>query len=253
MGRGFAARASTVIRMSDIILEIVDARFAEATRNRQLERKAVAQEKTLIVVANKVDLAEEQKIRAEKQRIMQEFPCILMSAKERKGKKRLLQEIGKASHGESVVVGVIGYPNTGKSSIVNLLKGKKSARTSRKAGFTRGEQEIKISETLSVIDTPGVIPVKERDEFKLFLVGAKNTQDLKDREFAAEKLAELLLKEKPGLLEKVYGIKAKECGEVLEELAFKRNRLLKGGNPDTEAAARILLEDWTKGRLAGKS
>ena len=250
MRKGFASRVRRVVDQADIVLEVVDARFPEQTRNFLMEKRIVKTGQAIVVILNKSDLISAAQAKKAKAVITKEFPCVFMSAKERSGKKRILAEIGKATKGKEIRVGVVGYPNTGKSSIINLMKGKKVASTSRKAGFTRGEQLIRISENVMLIDTPGVIPAEERDEFALFLVGSKNAQDLKDHELVAVKLLEYLAAEKPKALKKRYGFaKVVDAESALEEIALHRKRLSKGGKPDLAAAARILLEDWGKGKL----
>lgn len=247
MGRGFASRVNRVIWQSDIVIEVVDARFPEETRNSALETKVIESGKKLIVAINKADLVSKERAKRAKRGISKPAVCVFLSAKDKKGINRIMREIGIAK-GKTAVVGVIGYPNTGKSSLINALKGKKVARTSKRAGFTRGEQLVRLNQEVMLVDSPGVIPFGERDEFRLFLVGAKNVQDLSDKEFAALKLIEFIQKNNPKELKKKYGIVGK--GEkVLEEIAIKRKKLSTGAVPDLNAAARIILEDWSKGKL----
>ncbi len=250
MGKGFTARVKRVISEADIILEVVDSRFPQETRNHWMEQTIVEKKKKLIIIANKADLVSVEKVRRVKRKLAKEFPCVFVSAKERFGKKKLLEEIGKASHKKEIKIGIIGYPNTGKSSITNMLRGKKVAKTSRKAGFTRGEQLIRINAKTTLIDTPGVIPADESDEFSLFLVGSKNPQDLSDHELIALKLIEFLARESPGALEKRYGVELPaEPENVLEQIAVNRKKLAKGGTPNLNSAARLILEDWGRNKI----
>ena len=250
MGMGFALRVNRIIGQSDIVLEVVDARFPAETRNATIEDRIRKARKKLIIVLNKSDLVRKEKVEKTKTDIGKEFACVFVSAKDRFGKKKVMEEIGKAARGKRVVVGVIGYPNTGKSSLINLLKGRRAALTSKKAGFTRGEQFVRVSEHFMLVDSPGVIPTEERDEFKLFLLGAKNPQNLEDKELAAIKLVEFLQRELPSALEARYGVSGTGSGEeVLEKIALKRKKLLKGGKADLPATARIVLEEWAKNIL----
>ena len=249
MKQGFASRVRQVIKQADVILEIADARFAEQTRNNALEKRVAASGKRLVVVLNKSDLIGPSQVRRAKAIVRKEFPCIFVSAKDRSGKSRILEEIGKAKGSGKVTVGIVGYPNTGKSSIINLLRGRKAAPTSRKAGFTRGERIVRINENISLVDTPGVIPVEERDSFSLFLMGAKNPQDLEDKQLGAIQLIDFLSINSPKAIKALYGVSGKDPETVLEKIALKRKRIAKGGVPDLEAAARIVLEDWAKGKL----
>ena len=247
MGKGFASRVNRVIWHSDIVIEVVDARFPEETRNSDLEKKVVDSGKKLIVAINKSDLVSKERAKRAKRGVSKPAVCVFLSAKDRKGIMRLMREIGIAGKGKSVV-GIIGYPNTGKSSVINALKGRRVALTSKKAGFTKGEQLVRLNQEIMLVDSPGVIPFNERDEFKLFLVGAKNVQNLGDKELVALKLIEFIQKNSPGELKKKYGVVGR--GEkALEEIAVKRKKLSKGGAPDTNAAAGVVLEDWSRGKL----
>ena len=88
-------------------------------------------------------------------------PNIAISCKERTGIKDLrdlLKKLSRKIDSDKVFVGVIGYPNTGKSSLLNILVGKSSAGVGSDAGFTKGLQKIKLTEKIVLIDSPGVIP-----------------------------------------------------------------------------------------------
>ena len=123
---------------------------------------------------------------------------------------------------EKYTVGIIGYPNVGKSTLINSLAGKGKGRvaTSRKAGLTRGMSKVKITEGVYLIDSPGIIPRENQDEFDLFLVDSKNPNQLKDLEKNALKLITHTGIEK---ICKIFEIKyKKEMGEE-EHLKKLRN------------------------------
>jgi len=171
-----------------------------------------------------------------------------ISAKERKGLRKLRQVLGMASKklGREIQVAVVGYANTGKSSLISALKGKQSARVSPKPGFTRGAQLIRISKTVVLIDSPGVIP-REEDEKTLVVKGSLDVTKVKDPEGAVFQLIS-----RTGLqpIATHYGLG--ECADewkLLELLAKKWNFLLKAGEFDTNRAARRLLRHWQKGEI----
>jgi ribosome biogenesis GTPase A len=138
------------------------------------------------------------------------------------------------------VIGVIGYPNVGKSSLINALKGKGSAKTSSEAGYTKAKQYLKVSKDILMMDTPGVIPKQETKD--LVLIGAKNPSNIPDPDLAVMELME----QKPEFFQKKYNIEIKDKEKAIEEIAIKLNLKKKGGLPDIDRASRKILQDWLK-------
>ncbi len=232
-----------VIRESDVLLEVVDARMVDESRNEEIEQKVKQAGKTLIYVLNKCDLVEKNKLNRFKQQLK---PCVFVSATERLGTGFLRREIMKHAPNDKFKVGVLGYPNTGKSSIINALKGRAAAPTAPISGHTKGVQIIRISKKMYLLDTPGVFPYKEKDEAKHARIAAKTFTNLKDPEGSAMEL----IKEFPFPIENYYGVNhTPDPEEILEAIAVKLKRLRKGGVPDLNAAARIILQDWQKGKI----
>ena len=97
-------------------------------------------------------------------------PNLFLSSKEKSGYvnlKRLIKIESKRLKQEFVNIGVIGYPNTGKSSLINFITGKSAVKTSSEAGYTKGMQKIKLSKGLYLIDTPGIIPILEKTSISI--------------------------------------------------------------------------------------
>ena len=245
---GYRDMVKGIISDCDIVLEIIDARFPEKSRNLDMEQYIEKEKKELIIVINKSDLIS--KRNAERIKNILGGRTVFVSATKRKGVARLRIGIGKIAADRQVKIAVIGYPNTGKSSIINMLKGSRAARTSSTAGFTRGKQYVRVSGRMLLIDSPGVIPFNENDEMLMSLLNAKNPQHLKDLEGTGVEMAEYLLRTQPETLQKHYGIEKRDGEEFLEELARKRNKLLKGARPDINAAARIFIDDFQQGKIA---
>ena len=105
-----------------------------------------------------------------------------------------------------------------------------------------------------MIDSPGVIPFEERDEVLLAVLSAKSAEKLKDAVSAAEKIIEILKESNPKALEKFYSIQIeeKDSEKIMEEIALKKGRLLKGGIADLEAIAKQIILDWQKGKIGKK-
>ena len=251
-----------IIQVSDIILQVLDARFIEETRNRNLEREIKKQKKKIIFVLNKSDLVLKLKTKPK--------PSVLISCTKRKGArelraliqieaKKLKKKTGKVLKGakikdseeEKITIGVIGYPNTGKSSVINLLVGKPKTKTAAEAGFTKNIQKIRLSKDIQLLDSPGVIPKEEysgEDKDALAQhtkVGGRSYSQVKDPELVVSKL----IGEYPQI-EKFYKIDAEGDAETLiTELGKQKGFLKKGGEIEENKTARLILKDWQEGKI----
>ncbi len=273
-----------VVRISDIVLEILDARFIEETRNLKVEEDVLSQGKVLVYVLNKSDLIDVKKmedglpkwmrpyvfvsatknygLKDLKSRIRIEAKRILSKRKNIKIEiKPIKKKVVKSNEANEVVkdlkskkrihVGVIGYPNVGKSSVINFITRRGVAKTAKQAGFTRGMQKIRMSENILILDTPGVIPENMYStESKSFAqnvkVGARTYSDVKE----PENVLFYLMKDYSDEIEKYYGIDAGGDVEVLiEKLGRKRGHLGKGGKIDADRTSRIILRDWQEGKI----
>ncbi len=292
-----------VVRISDIVLEILDARYIEETRNLELEKNIVENGKLLIYVINKSDLVDRKKVEASLPKWMK--PYVFISAtsgvgyNELKGRvkmeaKRIVREreavedktesklnkdgskkkqvIFELASKKRIHVGVVGYPNVGKSSVINFITRKSAAKTAKQAGFTKGMQKIKMSEGILILDTPGVIPLdKYSTESKSFAqdvkVGGRTYSDVKDPEdvvyylmsapepkdadnvSAEEKKAIAEAEKNSKKILKFYGFSDLDVEEFIEELGKKKGFLGKGGKVDVDRTARVILRDWQEGGI----
>jgi len=233
----------SVIQKSNVILEILDAAHIEDTRNQEIEDKVIEKNKILIFVVNKIDTVDNVHAKGLKN-------CVLVSTKEHIGIGRLREKIMIEAKRHGIMkplVGVVGYPNVGKSSIINALRGRKAAKTSKKSGFTVGLQNIKGGSSIMLIDSPGVIPYGEKDDIKHVNAQIKNPESIKDPVGTVIQI----IRDNPGKLEQFYGIKVNDTeGEVIiESIATHKHILKKGGMPDTERMAMFILKDIYKGNL----
>ena len=239
------------IEHADIILEVLDARFISKTRNQEIEKTIKKEGKLIIYVFNKSDLVDVNKI---KRNIELEHlsPHLFFSSKVRKHSsnlRNLLKRESKKINKESINIGVIGYPNTGKSSLIKSLAMKSKIRISSESGYTKGAQKIKISDGLYLIDTPGIIPPEEKKsamEEKLSQIGAIDWDKTKNPELAIHGL----MRENPGVLEKNYKIEAEGDSEILiEELGKKLRFFRKKNLVDEIRTAKKILRDWQEGKI----
>ena len=154
----FWGLVNSVIREADILLLVLDARLVTESRNIEIERKIREAGKPLVYVVSKSDLTDKEEAKRAASDLK---PMVLFSAKDYRGVRQLRKAIvieAKRRGKEEITVGVLGYPNVGKSSLINALKGRGSAGTSPLSGYTRGLQKIRLSRKIMLIDTPGVIP-----------------------------------------------------------------------------------------------
>ncbi len=239
-----------VIQQSDVLLEVLDSRLPELTRNPEVEEKVKAAGKKLILVLNKCDLIGQKTAEKEKKRMSKEYPVVFLSTKQHQGTKLLREAILMKEEKPEVTVGVLGYPNTGKSSLINVLKGRKAASTSAHAGHTRALQRIRVTNRIMMLDSPGVIPFEEKDEVKHVLIGAKMFSDIKNPDVSACELIGYLNTNFPNLLSSFYSVEGSDDSfTFLEQIAVKRNLKSPGDVFDTDKAARLVLQDWQLGKI----
>ncbi|AEH24717.1 GTPase [Pyrococcus yayanosii] len=238
-----------VIEEADIVVEVVDARDPIGTRNRKLERMVLESGKRLLIVMNKADLVPKEW--AEEYKRRSELPVVFISARERKGTgilrrelKKLAREIGK----EKVKVALIGYPNVGKSTIINVLKGKHAVGTAPIPGYTKGKQLIRLTRRLWLLDTPGVVPIDDFDE--LVIKGGFPADKIEEPVKPALKLISRILETRKEAITEKFGIKEFESEEeILRKIGERRGLIKAGGEVDLEETARWFLREWQTGRF----
>jgi len=242
-----------VMRESDVLLLVMDSRIPSLTRNEEIEYRVKKYGKELIYVLNKCDLANQKDLEKLKKELGN---CVFVSTTQHHGITKLREAImrtgkpiAKANERDKIIVGVIGYPNTGKSSVINFLRGGAAAKTSPYSGFTKGYQFVNAGNHILLIDTPGVISYSDKDEANNALTGGKDFSKVKEPDLAAMNLIKFL----EGKVEKYYGVEPgeDEC-ETLDKIAIKQKRLIKGGKPDTMLTARMILKDWQQGKITFK-
>jgi len=256
-----------IVDTSDIILEVLDARYPEQTRNPEIEQEIKQQNKQIIYVLNKSDLTTTQKLKKFKYinpkiaiscirriKIRDLRDLIKRTAKKvDKIETRTLKgnKIIESKDEKRIKVGVIGYPNTGKSSVLNLLAGKKAAGVGSDAGFTKGIQKIRLTESIVLLDTPGVIPDNQYSTTKKdkiaehTIFGGKSYTQVKEPEMVIHNM----MKRFPEILQKHYKIKAKSSEHLIERLGREKGFLKKGNQVNEDKVARQILKDWQMGEI----
>uniref|UniRef100_A0A8C3RSX8 Nucleolar GTP-binding protein 2 n=1 Tax=Chelydra serpentina TaxID=8475 RepID=A0A8C3RSX8_CHESE len=161
---------------------------------------------------------------------------------------QLLRQFGKLhTDKKQISVGFIGYPNVGKSSVINTLRSKKVCNVAPIAGETKVWQYITLMRRIFLIDCPGVVYPSEDSETDIVLKGVVQVEKIKSPE---DHISAVLERAKPEYISKTYKIDTWENAEdFLEKLAFRTGKLLKGGEPDMQTVSKMVLNDWQRGRI----
>lgn len=250
MKTGFKATAEHVVEKSDVVLIVLDSRFPNESINEFANKLIRRYQKPVIYIINKCDLISVKKAEAiEKQFARDNKKAIFVSVKNRYGSRDLRTELSitlKRMKRTKIFISVIGYPNVGKSSLINLMKGKGVARTSAQSGFTKGKQRVRVSQSFVFFDTPGVLETD--DEVILGLINAKNFDKIKEPYDVAFKIFDIAKKD----VCEYYGLDAdyfETFDDFIVALAEKFNRKIKGNEPDIDYACRKTIQDWQIGHI----
>lgn len=245
-----------VIDSSDVVIHVLDARDPMGTRCRSVEEymKKETPHKHLIYVLNKCDLVPTWVAAAWVKHLSKERPTLAFHASITNsfGKGSLIQLLRQFSqlHKErkQISVGFIGYPNTGKSSIINTLRKKKVCQVAPIPGETKVWQYITLMKRIFLIDCPGIVPPSTKDtEEDILFRGVVRVEHVSHPEnFIPGVLKRCQRKH----LERTYEISGwKDATEFIEMLARKQGRLLKGGEPDESGIAKQILNDFNRGKI----
>lgn len=251
------------IKLCDVVIELLDARIPGSSKNPDLD--TLKGQKKRVIILNKTDLADPkitekwidyytsqgEKVVTMDSRVRKQALAVTNAAKE-VCKEKLERDRMRGIAARPIKAMVAGIPNVGKSTFINSFVGKSTAKTGNKPGVTRGNQWIRISKDISLLDTPGILWPKFEDQKvgqNLAIIGSINDDILNTIELSYI-LIEYLRDNYCKLMEKRYMIdESGEPHEVLARIAEKKNCLLKGGEPHLERAAALLIDDMRSCRL----
>ena len=252
------------LKLIDMIIELVDARLPMSSRNPDIDR--LGKNKYRMIILNKYDLADE-RMNAVWEKYFEEqgYFVLKLDSRSSNGMKTVQNTILKACQeklerdkrrgimNRPIRAMVAGIPNVGKSTFINSLVRKSTAKTGNKPGVTRGNQWIRLNKSIELLDTPGILWPKFDDEqvgIRLALVGSINDEVLNLQELACEGIRYMKERYPEQLYARYEGIEElSDAFAILNQIAVARNLLRKGGEPDADKASRVFLEDLRSGRL----
>lgn len=250
------------IKLVDIVIELLDARAPLSTKNPDID--GLAKNKMRIVILNKADLADEQLtkewIKWYTDHNVKVVPIIATNGKGIKQVTQIAEELLKEKIERDKARGriyrpiramIVGIPNVGKSTFINSLVGKGTAKTGDKPGVTRGKQWVKIKKGFELLDMPGILWPKFEDQEvakHLAYIGSINDNILDNRELAIC-LLEQGLKEFRTQLEERYKTELPDDGyEAFKVIGQKRGLISSGGAIDELRTAQIILDEYRGGK-----
>ncbi len=249
------------INIVDVVIEVIDARLPQSSIYPNIEK--LLKDKPRLILMNKADLADIEQTTNWQKVIKEKTKCPVLAtcASDNKdlskilnkvtelGQPKIIALVKKGLLPRAVRVMVVGMPNVGKSSIINKLIKKTKAKTGAKAGVTREQQWVRINPKVDLLDTPGIIPLKQEDQnsaYKLAFVDS-----IGENAYDVEAVADIFIKEVnkiyPDLLKEYYKLGDEEVN--LENIALKRNWIVSGAKADTKRTAQNILNDFRLGRL----
>ncbi|PWZ58046.1 Nuclear/nucleolar GTPase 2 [Zea mays] len=244
-----------VIDSSDVVVQVLDARDPMGTRCYHLERhlKENCKHKHLVFLLNKCDLIPAWATKGWLRTLSKDYPTLAFHASINKsfGKGSLLSVLRQFARlkndKQAISVGFVGYPNVGKSSVINTLRSKSVCKVAPIPGETKVWQYITLTKKIFLIDCPGVVYQNNDSETDIVLKGVVRVTNLAD---AAEHIGEVLSRVKKEHLQRAYKIQDwSDDNDFLVQLCRTTGKLLKGGEPDLTTAAKMVLHDWQRGKI----
>ena len=244
-----------VIDASDVLCEILDARDPLGTRCSYLENfvKKNCPHKHIIYILNKCDLVPIYVTAAYIKYLSKFYPTIAFHASITNpfGKPALFQILRQfdALHKDKkkISVGFVGYPNVGKSSVINSLKKQKCCKAAPIPGETKVWQYIALTKRIYLIDCPGVVYEEGQSEMDRVLKNVVRAEKIEEPMIFVQGILDRV---HPEIMKKIYKINSwTDTEDFVKQCANKYGKLVKGGDPDYKATAKIILLDWQRGKI----
>ena len=251
------------IKLVDLVIEVVDARIPESSKNPEFD--ILFNNKKRLIVLNKADLSDktlnEQWIKHYKSK---GYNAILYNSLNNKEIKKLEKAIGivtrdiinkykeKGLKRKTVKAMIVGIPNAGKSTLINSIARKKSAKTGNKPGVTRGKQWIRLQGNIDLLDTPGILWPKittEESALNLAFTGAIKDEVINLEEIAIELIKKINTLDNKALKNRYNIDISKGAYEIICDIAKQRGCIVSGGEIDLLRISKMIIDDYRKGKL----
>lgn len=252
----------TKIKLADCILYVLDARAPFACINPFVDK--IVHNKPIIYVLNKCDLADEERTKEIKKQFIENGKTIIETVANSNTFRNVVKNAIKSVLSEKIArnkqkgvnivykVIVLGVPNTGKSSLINMLCGEKKAKTGNIAGVTRGNTWLKIDEMFTMLDTPGILWPRFKEELShnLAFIGSLSDKEFDMSDMGYE-LMQVLCEKYPDLIEKKFDVEIKydEFIEIYDKFCVKRAFVKKGNEIDYNRAGKTFVDEFRAGKF----
>lgn len=250
------------LNLVDVIIEIIDARIPYSSWYKTTSELCGA--KPRLILMNKSDVSDIELNKPWANAISKKSNCdvlitnlsnkndinIIISKIINLSKPIMEKRIEKGLLPRPTRTMVIGMPNVGKSSTINRLVKRAKTKTGAKAGVTRQQQWVRINEKVELLDTPGIIPTVQDDQFQALKLACVNSigENAYDSEYVATELLKILNDKYREKLEKYYGFN-KDEEITIETIATKKGWILKGATPDIKRTSQIILSTFREGKI----
>ncbi len=250
------------LSLVDAVIEVIDARIPLSSRYNNIS--GLLNDKPRFLLINKSDLVDRNELDKFVKFLRSDagVTVIPTSAKSNKDLNIIIQEAIKLSEPRIQAlmakgllrrparIMVVGLPNVGKSSIINKLTRSSKTKIGAKAGVTRQQQWVRINPQLELLDTPGIIPMKQEDQEvakKLAFVNSVS-ENAYSNEIVAQELLNILDEKQAKIFREFY--KLPEDMELnIDNISIERNWLLTGGSTDRERTSVYILRDFREGKI----
>lgn len=262
---GHIAKAERLLKeklnLVDVVLEVLDARIPKSSAYGNT--KALFKDKPRIILLNKYDLSDPNENSKWKKKIEEETGaiCLLTTNSNAKDTNLIINKIieiskpvidkmtSKGLLPRPIRVMVAGMPNVGKSSTINRLIKKSKTKIGAKAGVTRQQQWVRVHDKIELLDTPGIIPMKQPDQDVALKLACVNSigENAYDNEYVAEELLKILAKKYEQSLRNYYNLENDDI--TIENIALRRNWIIKDGKADIVRCAQFILLNFRDGKI----